>query len=594
MRILIKTLLEKIDKEVTLLGWVHNIRDHGNLIFIDLRDESGIVQVVCRGEDKEVFKIAKVLKDEFVISVKGIVKKRTASTINPKIPLGAIEVVAQSLEIINECDPLPFPVNKNVKVDEDLCLKYRYLDFRREKMKKNLLLRYEIIKFIRHFMDAKGFIEIETPILTKGTPEGSREFLVPSRLHRGKFYVLPQSPQQFKQILMVGGFGKYFQIAKCFRDEDLRGDRQPEFTQLDIEQSFVCQEEIMNLVEELLINLVQQFFPHKTLKFLPFKRISYDEALSKYGTDKPDLRFELEIEDITSIFPKIQKEFVPLVRYEVKGERVKMIKIDKINLKEEDIKELNQMAVNNGAKRIFLICFKKSLTLLNSPFCIIPKEGEKIKERLPIKKEVEGLLIVVGKERILKKILGTLRLEVAKKLGYLEDKKNQLAFVWITEFPLFEWNSTERKFDSVHHPFTSPEDEDLKLLEEQPLKVKSKAYDIVLNGVEIGGGSIRIHNANLQKKIFKILGLTDKEINQRFGHLLKALRYGAPPHGGIALGLDRLISILLDLPSIRDIIAFPKTQSARDLLMGAPSSVSKRQLEEVGIQLKSKRKRIKK
>jgi aspartyl-tRNA synthetase len=589
MRTLIKTLLEKIDKEVTLLGWVHNIRDHGNLIFIDLRDESEIVQVVCRGEDKEVFKIAKALKEEFVISVRGMVKKRTASTINPKIPLGAIEVVARSLEIINECDKLPFPVNKNAKADENLRLKYRYLDLRTEEMKKNLLLRYEIIKFIRHFMDTKGFIEIETPILTKGTPEGAREFLVPSRLHRGKFYVLPQSPQQFKQILMVAGFGKYFQIAKCFRDEDLRGDRQPEFTQLDIEQSFVSQEEIMNLIEELLIKLTQRFFPHKTLKFLPFKRISYDEALSKYGTDKPDLRFELEIEDISSIFPEIKKELIPSIVYEPKREKVKIIKLDKINLKEEDVKELNQMVVNNRAKGIFLIYFEKPSTTLNLPFCIISKEEKKLKEILSIKKEVKGLLIVIGKEKILKKILGNLRLEVAKKLGYLEDKKNQLAFVWITEFPLFEWNSTERKFDSVHHPFTFPKDEDLKILEKQPLKVKSKAYDIVLNGVEIGGGSIRIHNANLQRKIFKILGLTEKEINQRFGHLLEALRYGAPPHGGIALGLDRLISTLLDLPSIRDIIAFPKNQSACDLLMGAPSSVSKRQLEEVGIQLTSKK-----
>lgn len=585
MRTLIRQLVEKVDEQVTLMGWVHSKRHHGKLIFVDLRDESGLAQIVFNPATKDAFKIANSLKDEFVISVQGPVKKRTPATVNPKISSGTVEVSAEAIEIINKADDLPFLVNKDEPVNENLRFRYRYLDLRREGVRENLLMRHRIIKSIRDFIDEREFIEVETPILTKGTPEGAREYLVPSRLNKGEFYVLPQSPQQFKQLLMVGGIGRYFQIARCFRDEDLRGDRQPEFTQLDIEQSFVSQEEIMGLVEELLVDLAQKFNPDKSIQFLPFKRIAYAEALSRYGSDKPDLRFDLEIKDATSIFTETGINFIQSVINQ--GGKVRVIKASNLSLIDRDIRQLTQAAIDGGAKGLFQIQFLEDSIKSSVAAHINKQELERLRKEFLVNNG-DTLLFVADTEEIANKSLGVVRLELAKSLGYLESKKDQLAFTWVTDFPLFELSSEEKKIVAVHHPFTAPNNEDLDYLESEPLRVRAKAYDIVLNGVEIGGGSIRIHEPDLQKKIFQILGLSNEEVNNRFGHLLRAFRYGAPPHGGIALGLDRLIMILEGATTIRDVIAFPKNQSAQDLLMGAPSRVNENLLDELGIQLKPK------
>lgn len=585
MRTLVRQLVEKVNEQVTLMGWVHSKRHHGKLIFVDLRDETGLAQLVFNPASEDAFKVANSLKDEFVISVQGQVKKRTPATVNPKIPSGTVEVSAEAVKVINKADDLPFLVNKAEPVNENLRLRYRYLDLRREEARENLVTRHRIIKSIRDFMDEKEFIEVETPILTKGTPEGAREYLVPSRLNKGEFYVLPQSPQQFKQLLMVGGIGRYFQIARCFRDEDLRGDRQPEFTQLDIEQSFVSQEEIMDLVEELLVNLAQKFNPKKSLQFLPFKRIAYAEALSKYGSDKPDLRFDLEIRDATSIFAETGINFISSVLNH--GGKVRTIKVSSASLTDRDIRQLTQVAIDSGAKGLFSMQFLDESIKSNLSSHLTEQEIDKLKKEFLINSG-DTLVFVADAEEIVNKSLGAVRLELAKKLGYLEDNGDQLAFVWVTGFPLFEWGAEEKKIVAVHHPFTAPNNEDLDFLESEPLRVRAKAYDVVLNGVEIGGGSIRIHEGELQRKIFEVLGLSSEEVNSRFGHLLRAFRYGAPPHGGIALGLDRLIMILQGATTIRDVIAFPKNQSAQDLLMGAPSRVNENLLDELGIQLKPK------
>lgn len=585
MRTLIRQLVEKVDEQVTLMGWVHSKRHHGKLIFVDLRDESGLAQIVFNPASEDAFKVANSLKDEFVISVQGQVKKRTPATVNLKIPSGTVEVSAEAVELINKADDLPFLVNKNEPVNENLRFRYRYLDLRREGAREKLITRHRIIKSIRDFMDEKEFIEIETPILTKGTPEGAREYLVPSRLNKGEFYVLPQSPQQFKQLLMVGGIGKYFQIARCFRDEDLRGDRQPEFTQLDIEQSFVSQEGIMDLVEELLINLSQRFNPEKSLQFLPFKRIAYAEALSRYGSDKPDLRFDLEIQDATSIFAETGINFISSVINQ--GGRVRTIKVGGTSLSDRDTRQLTQVAIDIGAKGLFSIQFLDESIKSNLSSHLTEREIDRLKKEFSINSG-DTLVFVADAEEIVNKSLGAVRLELAKRLGYLEDKGDKLTFVWVTDFPLFEWGAEEKKIVAVHHPFTAPNDGDINFLESEPLGVRAKAYDIVLNGVEIGGGSIRIHERDLQRKIFEVLGLNSEEVNNRFGHLLRAFRYGAPPHGGIALGLDRLIMILQGATTIRDVIAFPKNQSAQDLLMGAPSRVNENLLDELGIQIKPK------
>jgi len=462
-RILIAETIEKVGEPVKLSGWVHQRRDHGQIIFIDLRDKSGLIQLVFTPQDKALYQTADSLRPEWVISIEGKVNQRPKNMANPNMPTGEIEVSVERLEILNQAKITPFEISQDKEINEELRLKYRYLDLRRQKMKNNLVLRHKVIKLIRDFMDKQGFIEIETPILTKSTPEGARDFLVPSRLHPGKFYALPQAPQQLKQLLMVAGLERYFQIARCFRDEDLRGDRQPEFTQLDVEMSFVKQKDILSLIEKLMIKIIKELVIFdknlsKKLTFNPFLKLDYQEVIKKYGTDKPDLRKD-------------------------------------------------------------------------------PKDPD------------------------------------------------ELAFVWILNWPLFEWNSQEKRYDSCHHIFTAPQKKDLPLLDKDPLKVRSWQHDLVLNGHEIGGGSIRIHQREVQKKIFKLVGLSKEEIEEKFGHLLKSFEYGAPPHGGIASGLDRLLMILLNEESIREIIAFPKTGDGRDLMMEAPSSVSPEQLKELNIKI---------
>ncbi len=462
-RISVVETIEKTGEEVKLAGWVHQRRDHGQIIFIDLRDRSGLIQIVFTPQNKALYQAADSLRPEWVIGVEGKVNQRPKNMANPKIPTGEIELSVNKLKIFNKAKTPPFGINQEKEINEELRLKYRYLDLRREKMKSNLVLRHKVIKVIRDFMDRQGFIEIETPILTKSTPEGARDFLVPSRLHPGQFYALPQAPQQLKQLLMVAGLERYFQLARCFRDEDLRGDRQPEFTQLDIEMSFIQQKDILDLIEKLFIKIIKELVEldkkmSKKLTFNPFLKLDYQEAIKKYGTDKPDLRK---------------------------------------NRKDPD----------------------------------------------------------------------------------------ELAFVWILNWPLFEWNSQEKRYDPCHHVFTSPQKKDLPLLDKDPLKVRSWQHDLVLNGLELGGGSIRIHQRVLQEKIFKLVGLSEKEIDEKFGHLLRAFEYGAPPHGGIALGLDRLLMILCRQKSIREVIAFPKTGDGRDLTMEAPSQVSPEQLKELNVKI---------
>ena len=462
-RIFIKDTVNRCGEEVKLAGWVHNRRDHGKIIFIDLRDKSGIVQVVFSPNDEQVYELANSLRNEWVIEIRGLVKKRPSKMVNEKIKTGDVEIEGTGLEVLNGAKTTPFEISSDKEIKEETRLKYRYLDLRRPKIRKNLQLRHRVLQEVRKFLDQNDFCEVETPILTKSTPEGARDFLVPSRLHLGEFYALPQAPQQLKQLLMVAGLERYFQVARCFRDEDLRGDRQPEFTQLDIEMSFVKQEDIINLVEELILKTVKDLVLFdeslsKKLTFNPFKRLNYQEAINDYGTDKPDLR---------------------------------------------------------------------------------------------------------------------------------EDKNdpNELAFAWVTNWPLFEEGEVKGTFDPCHHIFTAPKEEDIPFLEENPLKARSHQMDLVLNGQEVAGGSIRIHQRNVQEKMFELVGLDKKEINEKFGHILKAFDYGIPPHGGIALGLDRFLMILFNESSIREVIAFPKTGDGKDLTMGAPSKVTEKQLKELGIKI---------
>lgn len=458
-RTLIGKTPENIGQKVKLYGWVHIRRDHGKLIFIDLRDATGIIQTVFIPSNKEAHEVASTLRSEWVVEFEGQINERPEKLKNDAIPTGGIEMLVEKVTVLNESKTTPFEISTETEVGEETRLKYRYLDLRREKMKKNIRLRHDVTKFFRDWFSNDGFLEIETPIMTKGTPEGSREFIIPSRLHNGKFYVLPQSPQQFKQLLMVAGMEKYFQVARCFRDEDQRGDRQPEFTQIDLEMSFVDENDVMDLIEKSVIDMATKLFPDKKIQKNPFPKISHQESMEKYGNDKPDLRENKE-------------------------------------------------------------------------------------------------------------------------------DQNELSFAWVVDFPMFEYSETDKKLGASHHPFTHPKDADIESLDKNPEKVKAKAYDLVLNGYEIGGGSIRIHKANLQNKIFQTLGLSEKDIQERFGHILEAFSYGTPPHGGFAFGFDRLIMILAGEPNIREVIPFPKTGDAKDLMMNAPSEIPEEQLKELGIQLK--------
>lgn len=567
-----------IGQTVRLLGWVQRRRDHGGLIFVDLRDRSGLVQVVFDPDmNDDGFTKAERLRNEYVVSISGKVNARPEGTINESLPTGEIEVIAESLDILNGAKTPPFYIQDNVDVDEMIRLKYRYLDLRRPEMQEVFRVRHQVTQIMRRFFDSKGFYEIETPVLTKSTPEGARDYLVPSRVHPGEFYALPQSPQLFKQLLMVSGMEKYFQIARCFRDEDLRADRQPEFTQLDVEMSFVEVEDILPMMEDMMA----QFFAEtsgRTLK-IPFQRLTYREAMERYGSDKPDTRFGLELIDVAGVVAGCGfKVFADTL---ARGGRVKGICAKGCaGMPRRELDDLVKFVGQFGAKGLAYIVMAEEG--LKSPIAKFFTE-EELKALITRMGGETGdiLFFVADKDAVVADALGHLRLELANRLGLIPEGK--LNFLWVTEFPLLEYDDTEKRYVAIHHMFTSPMDEDIPLLESDPLKVRAKAYDMVLNGVELGGGSVRIHRREVQEKMFSLIGLSPEEAMAKFGYLLEAFEYGTPPHGGIAFGLDRLIMLLTGKDNIRDVIAFPKTQSAACLLTQAPSGVDNKQLKELHI-----------
>lgn len=580
-----------IGNTVTVCGWVHKIRDHGGVLFIDVRDRSGIVQVVIEEKDnEELYKRASKLRSEYVVCIKGIVRKRPEGTENPKLKTGYVEILMEDLDILNTSDILPFPVDEETKVSEEIKLRYRYIDLRRESMKENIIFRHKLYQITRRFFDEKGFIEIETPFLTKSTPEGARDFIVPSRLHPHKFYALPQSPQLFKQILMIAGFDRYFQIVKCLRDEDLRADRQPEFTQIDFEMSFVDEEDVMEVCEDLIVLLFRELINVKLDK--PFPRITYNEAMEVYGTDKPDRRFDMTLVDLTDILRNT--EFKIFRKSIDEGGAVKSITLKGVSISRKEIDEITEFARGLGAPGLAWIKIEgENLTSPITKF-LSKEEIKNILERSDAK-EGDIIFFSSGRREEVNRILGQLRLYLAKKYDLIDNNKWDI--VWIVDFPLFEWDEEERRFVSLHHPFTSPKLDDVKKLEELfevrdlekqkelASQIKARAYDLVINGEEIGGGSIRIHREDIQKLIFGILSIDETEAKEKFGFLLEALKYGAPPHGGFAFGLDRLVALMRGLDSIRDVIAFPKTQKGICPLTEAPDYVSPKQLREVHIKV---------
>jgi aspartyl-tRNA synthetase len=577
---------------VTLAGWVNRRRDHGGLIFIDLRDREGIVQTVFNPEvSAPALKIAEELRSEYVVGLKGEVAIRPPGTENPRLPTGDIEVIVKEAEIYNTARTPPFYINEEVDVDESLRLRYRYLDLRRPRMKENLLLRHRIIKFMRDFLDARGFIEVETPVLIKSTPEGARDYLVPSRLYPGHFYALPQSPQQLKQLLMVAGLDRYYQIARCFRDEDTRADRQPEFTQLDIEMSFVEEEDVIGLIEELFIAMVSTIKPEMSF-IKPFPRLSFAEAMDRYGTDKPDLRFGLEIRDLSDTVA--DTEFDVFKSALAKGGRVKGIGVPGCAAyTRRQLDELNEMAKNLGAGGLVTISLDSAAgSLDNLTGNTVKSAAAKFLSLEQIKEMAERLgastgdllLIVAGDNKLVNAVLGELRREMGRRLNLTDPEA--LAFAFIVEFPLFERDIQAGRLVATHHPFTMPRDEDIALLDTDPEKVRAKCYDFVCNGYELCSGSIRIHTSQMQRKVFRLLGYSDEAIEERFGHLLEAFDYGAPPHGGIAPGIDRIVMLLAGEENIREVVAFPKNQNAVDLTFRAPAPVTEEQLAELHIRLR--------
>lgn len=572
-----------LDQEVTLKGWVHNRRDLGGLIFVDLRDREGYVQIVFNPDfSEEALKTAETVRSEYVVEVKGLVKKRDPQTVNPKIATGQVEVQVSEINIINKSETPPFAINEeNQNVDENIRLKYRYLDLRRQELAQTFKMRHQTTRSIRQYLDKEGFFDIETPVLTKSTPEGARDYLVPSRVHDGEFYALPQSPQIFKQLLMISGFDKYYQIVKCFRDEDLRADRQPEFTQVDIEMSFVDQEDVMDMGEEMLQNVVKDVKDVEIPR--PFPRMTYNEAMERYGSDKPDTRFEMELINVSELGEEMDfKVFKDAVNNDGQVKAI-VAKGAADQYTRKDIDALTEFVNIYGAKGLAWV--KVVDDGLSGPIARF-FETTHI-EKLQSLTNVESgdlVLFVADKPNVVAQSLGALRLKLARELDLIDESK--LNFLWVTDWPLLEYDEDLKRYTAAHHPFTAPKQEDIEKLDSEPENAQANAYDVVLNGYELGGGSIRIHNGELQAKMFEVLGFTEEQAQEQFGFLLDAFKYGAPPHGGIALGLDRLVMLLTGRTNLRDTIAFPKTASATCLLTDAPSEVSENQLEELSLRIR--------
>jgi len=576
---------EHIGGVVTLMGWVQRRRDHGGVIFIDLRDREGVVQLVFNPDEAgEVHAEAHALRSEYVVAVRGTVRKRPEGTANPELRTGEVEVVAEDLSVLSPSAPLPFVIEDETDVSEATRLKYRYLDMRRPSLQRRLMLRHMVCLSARNYLSGRGFIEVETPVLTRSTPEGARDFLVPSRPNPGHFYALPQSPQLFKQILMIAGLDRYFQIVKCFRDEDLRADRQPEFTQIDAEMSFVDVDDVITVMEGLMRCIFKDALGVETGG--PFARMTHEEAVSRFGLDAPDTRFALELSDLTSVVAGCGFKVFDAAASKEGGVVKALCVKGGASFSRKDLDDLTEYAASYGAKGLAWV--KLTSEGWQSPIAKFLSDGVKA-AIASATNAAEGdlLLFAADSADVANTVLGRVRLRVASVLGLIPEGRRE--FVWVTDFPMFEYDRAEKRYSAVHHPFTSPKDEDIEKLESDPLSVKSKSYDLVLNGVEIGGGSIRIHSSEVQARVFKLLGMSAAEAAERFGFLLEALKYGTPPHGGVAFGLDRICALMTGSGSIRDVIAFPKTQKATDMMCEAPSTVDARQLEELLLRVVKKK-----